>query len=181
MSRNNETKLAGVQVVGYGHPTIFVIENVNEGTVAVMHSGLPWQARQSEAMSHCLSSVLDSYLRNGLIRWAKGRPVREGDELVMPKPVVHPSQEAFAKAAAFFTSESRKVKGHDFSNTAGMRTSCYGKTPDVSAGFGQDVIDHAAKQTKQEAEIATLNKDVARLKIAVGQLNYRVLMGNYGR
>lgn len=134
MSRNNEDKVSGVQIVGYGHPTIFVIEDVKAGTVAVMVDGTPWQFNTAEIANRGLTEFLPGHLSKGNIKWQPGRPVRQNNQLVMQKaevkPIQHPSQEAFAKAAL--------------------------KTPNVSAGFGQAVVDHAKKQVSLEEQVARL-------------------------
>ena len=157
MSRNNEDKVSGVQIVGYGHPTIFVIEDVKAGTVGVMVDGTPWQFDTAEEANRGLTKFLPVYLNNGCIKWLTGRPIRQNNQLVIQKakPIQHPSQEAFAKATL--------------------------KTPNVSAGFGQAVVDHAKKQVSLEERVAALEDKLTYTRVALGELNYKVAMQSYRR
>lgn len=57
-------------VVGYGHPTLYVIENLQTGEVLTC-GGSPYQSHRSEVLFNILR---DFRFMEGIDLWVKGRP-----------------------------------------------------------------------------------------------------------
>ena len=57
-------------VVGYGHPTLYVIENLTTNETLCGPHGSPYQHYESKYLYY----LLEGGVTNLLDRWAKGRP-----------------------------------------------------------------------------------------------------------
>jgi len=62
-------------VVGYGHPTLYVVENLTTNETLCDPFGRPYQHPQSSRIYEVIDIAAKPYMRNNVfIKWVKGRP-----------------------------------------------------------------------------------------------------------